>query len=167
MTVFDRIMQQVLEIEGGYVDNPSDPGGKTKFGISQRAFPHLNIIALTESQASAIYKKHYWDPYPFFEKINAPLVVLKLFVAGINMGQKYANICLQRALRSFKHVDADGIIGPKSLETINSVPANELVPAFNSECAGRYRMLCAKNSSLKKFLNGWLNRAYMRFPSFV
>ena len=165
MKIFDKIIEHVFEIEGGFVDDPKDPGGKTKYGISQKTFPHLEIEKLTKEQAADIYRKHYWDPYPFFEEIKSPQVVLKLYMAGINMGQKSANICLQRAVRSFKYLDADGIIGPKSLEAINSIPHKELIPAFNSECAGRYRMLCAKNPSLRKFLRGWINRAYMRFKN--
>ena len=167
MTLFDKIVEQIIKIEGGFVNDPKDPGGKTKYGISQKSFPHLNIEKLTKEQAAAIYKKYYWAPYPFYEELKSPQIALKLFAAGINMGQKYANICMQRAVRSFKYLDTDGIIGPKSLDAINSISHKELIPAFNSECAGRYRMLCVKNPSLKKFLNGWLNRAYMRFPDII
>lgn len=167
MTLFDRIIENIFNLEGGFVNDQKDPGGKTKYGISQKSFPNLNIEKLTKEQAAGIYKKHYWDPHPFYEEIKSPQVVLKLFAAGINMGQKYANICMQRAVRSFKYLEADGIIGPKSLEAINSISHKELIPAFNSECAGRYRMLCAKNPSLKKFVNGWLNRAYMRFKNII
>lgn len=167
MEIFDRVVEQVIKLEGGFVNDPKDPGGKTKYGISHKSFPYINIENLTKEQAAGIYKKHYWDPHPFYKELKSAQVVLKLFLAGINMGQKYANICMQRAVRSFKYLDADGIIGEKSLEAINNIPYKELVPAFNSECAGRYRMLCAKNPTLKKFINGWLNRAYMRFPDFV
>lgn len=164
VSLFDTIIKNVINLEGGFVDDPKDPGGKTKYGISQKTFPNLKIESLSKEQAANIYKEHFWDPYPFYKEIKSPQLIMKLFVAAINMGQKRANICMQRAARSFKYLDPDGIIGPKSLETINAIHANELIPAFNSECACRYRMLCQKNPSLKKFLNGWLNRAYMKFP---
>jgi lysozyme family protein len=62
----------VLRWEGGYVDDPRDPGGETKYGISKRSYPHLNIKSLTKEQAAEIYKTDYWNkvggdtlPFPF------------------------------------------------------------------------------------------------------
>lgn len=61
MSLFLAAFQIVVGIEGGYVDRPDDPGGATKFGISQRAYPALDIKNLTLDQAQAIYLKDYWD----------------------------------------------------------------------------------------------------------
>lgn len=158
----DLAIDTVLGLEGGYINNPSDPGGETKYGISKKSHPKLDIKKLTKEKAKQIYYDEYWAPYSFFEKITSPLVATKLFVAGVNMGQKQANLCMQRALRSFSYLDIDGIIGTKSLEAINKQNAKEIVPAFNSECAGRYRLLASNHERLKKFLKGWLNRAYMK-----
>lgn len=58
---FERAVVFVLRHEGGYVNDPRDPGGETKYGISKRAYPHLDIKGLTEAEAKEIYRKDYWD----------------------------------------------------------------------------------------------------------
>ncbi len=58
---FERAIAFVLRHEGGYVNDPRDPGGETKFGISKRAYPGFDIKNLTEEQAIEIYRKDYWD----------------------------------------------------------------------------------------------------------
>lgn len=60
---FDRAFVVVVGIEGGYVNDPADPGGETKFGISKRRYPDLNIAALTLDQAKAIYLRDYWNSH--------------------------------------------------------------------------------------------------------
>lgn len=60
MTDFDRAFYIVIGMEGGYSNNPRDPGGETKFGISKRAYPSLDIQNLTIEQAKGIYAAHYW-----------------------------------------------------------------------------------------------------------
>ena len=52
----------IVDVEGGYVNDSRDPGGETKFGISKRAYPHLNIREITEHQAMQIYEKDYIEP---------------------------------------------------------------------------------------------------------
>ena len=64
MTLRDRAILHTLELEGGYVDHPDDPGGETNFGISKRSYPHLDIRNLTREQAIQIYVRDYWDQIP-------------------------------------------------------------------------------------------------------
>ena len=59
---FDACVDAVLGEEGGYVNNPADPGGETQWGISKRAFPQVDIKNLTRDDAKAIYLVHYWQP---------------------------------------------------------------------------------------------------------
>ena len=58
---FERCFVFVLRHEGGYVNDPRDPGGETKYGISKRAYPLLNIKNLSIEDAKMIYRKDYWD----------------------------------------------------------------------------------------------------------
>src|SRR5574343_326744 len=58
---FDQAFDRLIGHEGGYVFDPHDPGGETKFGISKRAYPALDIAALTLADAKAIYRRDYWD----------------------------------------------------------------------------------------------------------
>ena len=61
MSFFLPAFQLVVGIEGGYVNDPRDPGGETKFGISKRAYPNIDIAQLTLEQAQQIYLRDYWD----------------------------------------------------------------------------------------------------------
>lgn len=61
MSFFPQAFAIVVSEEGSYVNDPLDPGGETKFGISKRAYPHLDIAQLTLDQARAIYLRDYWE----------------------------------------------------------------------------------------------------------
>ena len=61
LTKFDDIIEVVLHHEGGYVNDPDDPGGETNFGIAKRSHPDVDIANLTKGGAKEIYKEHYWD----------------------------------------------------------------------------------------------------------
>ena len=74
----------VLRMEGGYVNDPSDPGGETKYGISKRSYPNVNIAGLSVDDAKAIYYRDYWVPAQCALK-PAPLGLM-LFDAVVNMG---------------------------------------------------------------------------------
>ena len=56
-----QIENWILKAEGGYVNDPNDPGGETKYGISKAAYPDLDIAGLTINQAMDIYEKDYWN----------------------------------------------------------------------------------------------------------
>ena len=59
---FPRCIELILAEEGGQVNHPRDPGGLTKYGISQRSYPDLNIAALTKETVVALYRRDYWNP---------------------------------------------------------------------------------------------------------
>ena len=59
---FDEIIDNVLESEGGYVNDKNDAGGETNLGISKRAYPDLDIKNLTREQAKQLYYQDYWTP---------------------------------------------------------------------------------------------------------
>lgn len=84
MNNFDRAMQFILKWEGGFVDHPSDPGGRTKYGLSQRAYPMLDIINLTLDDADMIYKKDYWMAAGC-DKLTWPMSLV-VFDTAVNMG---------------------------------------------------------------------------------
>lgn len=158
---FNHAVNFVLSNEGGYSNDPEDSGGKTKFGISQRSYPNVNLDTLTIEQAKKIYKKDFWDSQ-LYKNINNLNVVTKIFDLAVNMGAKWAHRLVQRALRAVetKNVFEDGILGPITLNAINNAKPNELLAALKSEAAGHYRIIATINQKQKKFLKGWLNRAY-------
>ena len=158
---FTQIIDNSLKNEGEYVNNPSDKGAETKFGISKRSYPELNIKNLTLEQAKAIYKRDFWDnqPYKNIENIS---IAGRVFDMSNNMGTRQAAILLQRALRACGNKDIidDGIIGPATLNAANITSIKLLTVALKSESAGFYRGLVASNPKQIVFLKGWLNRAY-------
>lgn len=81
---FDRAFAFVVGEEGGYTSNPLDPGGETKFGISKRAYPDLDIKSLTEDDAKAIYLRDYWTPLGCENSAYGTAVCV--FDCGVNMG---------------------------------------------------------------------------------
>lgn len=62
MSFFPQAFAIVVGEEGDYSNDPKDPGGETRWGISKRAYPHLDIAQLTLEEAQAIYLRDYWTP---------------------------------------------------------------------------------------------------------
>ena len=157
---FKKAFNYVLKNEGGYVNSSADPGGETKYGISKRSYPNLNIRQLSLKDAQKIYFCDYWLKGKF-EQIPDENVASQLFDLSVNLGIRATTIVLQRALRSVGiNVVEDGLLGAQTLSgVIFSKPSN-LLAAIKSEAAGYYRLIAAKNPQQQKFLNGWLNRAY-------
>ena len=60
--MFDQAIEVILKHEGGYANNPNDSGGETKYGISKRSYPELNIRGLTRDYAKKIYEQDFWKP---------------------------------------------------------------------------------------------------------
>ena len=161
---FARAVDRVLANGGGYVCNPADAGGDSRFGICKREYPQLDITSLTREGAIAIYFRDWWQRYHYSD-LPGPIGA-KLFDLALNIGPEHAAHCLQRALRACgRRVDEDGLIGA---ETRTSAPAANqiaLMAALRSEAAGYYRTLAASedgghSGGAGALLNGRLNRAY-------
>ena len=157
MPNFENAIIMLLENEGGYVDHPNDPGGETKFGISKRSYPDLDIKSLSRVDAIRIYKKDYWDTLDL-DSFPYDRIGEKLFDISVNMGIKNAIKCLQRSIRAvlLAEIEDDGVIGPITKTLLVKCSEFALLCSFRSEVAGYYRSL--KYSS--HFLKGWLSRAY-------
>jgi lysozyme family protein len=82
---FDRAFDMVIGQEGGYVDDKADPGGETNFGISKRAYPNLDIKALTLAKAKEIYFRDYWVPADCGYIVDEPMAIL-VFDCAVNQG---------------------------------------------------------------------------------
>lgn len=168
MADFLAAIDTVLSNEGGLVDDPLDYGGITNFGISLHFYQTItpsatkqDIKDMTREMAIAIYRKSFWDPNKY-SMIASQAIATKTFDFAVNMGAKNANLCLQRAVIAAKNraIIQDGILGTQSLYAINYSPPDCVMAALKSEAAGFYRCLAEKIPSNKKFLNGWLTRAY-------
>ena len=152
---FTKIIDVVLKHEGGYVNDPDDPGGETNFGISKKAYPDLDIANLNEFQAKEIYYNDYWKR----NKLDiVPEKLQKIFFdMCVNFGRKGAVKVLQEAANS-KHtnkIEVDGGYGPNTEKAINDVEP-ERVRAYR---ALRFAKLAISNPKLGKYWYGWFRRA--------
>lgn len=82
---FEKAFEIVIGVEGGYSNDPNDPGGETMFGISKRAYPNLDIKALTLDDARAIYLRDYWRPAGC-DQIEDDALAILVFDAAVNQG---------------------------------------------------------------------------------
>lgn len=184
MTAFDTAFNYILANEVNkdnpdqVTDNPKDPGGITKYGISLRFLRSISperlktygiysaesddINNLTMIQARALYKGEFWDHAPF-DKITLQQNVNFIFDMAVHMGISPAIKCAQRACWAMTGkrdiIHDDGILGSETIFLINRCGAH-LVSAMRSERAGYYKLIVANNHTQQEFLEGWLNRSY-------
>lgn len=151
---FETAIIFVLGEEGGYVDDPSDKGGATHFGISQRAYPDLDIKSLTVEQAAAIYYQDYWLPCQC-DQLPAATGVM-VFGTAVNMGKRAAIRFLQQSLK----VKVDGILGPVTLRAAHLETPLTYASDYLSRRARRYHVIAYQDESQRRFLRGWLKRTY-------
>ena len=136
------------EIEGGYVNDPRDPGGETNFGISKRSYPGVNIKELTRDEAVAIYHRDYWQPVK--ADSMPPLIAICAFDAAVNQGVRAATTLLQKAAG----VAADGQIGPITLKAVNDADPTNLMTEYLGWRLHRY----ANTANAITYMRGWSNR---------
>jgi lysozyme family protein len=152
---FNQIIEKVLEHEGGYVNDKDDLGGETKYGITKRFYPHLNIKELTREQAKEIYYKDYWIPskahklpehlrYPYFDCV-------------VNTGQRRAVKILQQACNNKNtfEIKEDGLIGAATISACKKLEEDRFV----SYRILFYSLLISENPTQEKFWYGWYKRA--------
>lgn len=147
MSAFTRAVNFVLLHEGGLVEDAR--GGLTNHGISQRAYPDLDIAGLTREQAVSIYRADYWQAARC-DLLPAPLD-FALFDGAVQHGVQAATRLLQRALR----VDPDGILGPVTHAAASTAPVRPVL----SDYLARRGMLYAELAE-PTLLRGWLTRLF-------
>ncbi|HYB91408.1 MAG TPA: glycosyl hydrolase 108 family protein [Candidatus Binataceae bacterium] len=160
---FLRAVDRLLALEGGYVNDPADPGGETKFGIASRFHPELDISNLTRDAAIEIYFRDWWQKFSYSD-FPEPIAAMMLTIAPL-IGPANAAVCLQRACRANHHpVGETGFLGPRTRDACHTLAAQNcdaLLAAFRSEVAGWFRAkAAARGGDHSSFLTGWLNRAY-------
>lgn len=148
MSNFDKCFDRLIDHEGGYTLGNNDPGGETKWGISKRSYPKLNICLLTRDDAKRIYFVDFWqrgqmDQFDF-------AIAFQLFDTAVNSGIETALRLLQRAV----NVADDGHIGPVTLAAIKTMSTSDVLMCFNAERLDFMRKL----SAWKFFGSGWAGR---------
>lgn len=146
---FNNAFDRLISNEGGYVNNPDDPGGETKFGISKRSYPHIDIKNLTREQARGIYLTDFWlrgkmEQYDF-------ALAFQVFDIAVNSGIETAIRMMQRAAG----VAEDGHVGPITTAKIKSISVTDMIMCLIAERLDFQRKL----STWPKFGSGWAGRA--------
>ncbi|MBV9735794.1 MAG: hypothetical protein JO209_07770 [Acidisphaera sp.] len=161
-TAFAAAFADVIGAEGGYTDDPADPGNwtggacgrgvcrGTNWGISAAAYPTLDIAGLSEDAAQAIYRRDYWAPLQA-DALPPPLALL-VFDAAVNNGVGRAARWLQTAAG----VAADGQVGPRTLAAVQAQSGNGA--ALCAEFQAQRLVYMAALPTWRSFGLGWARR---------
>jgi lysozyme family protein len=149
MASFDLAIPTVLANEGGYINNPKDPGGETNFGISKRRYPFEDIKNLTVARATYLYQRDFW----IFTGIVSQQVATKIFDAYVNM--EHAAV---RIMQTVVGAIPDGFYGSATEALINK-QGDDLLDRYRAGLVTHYEAIAAANPAEAVFLNGWLRRA--------
>lgn len=160
MPDFYKAVGRTLEFEGGYINDPDDPGGETNFGISKRAHPEVDIKNLTRLAAQNIYKSEYWNPikaYNFLDRYQ--LLVESVFDFAVNAGVRRASKYLQAATNDLRaqRIEVDGYIGWVTIGAVHQIDAVKMANYYNLLRLKYYRKL-SRNRIRRKFLYSWIVR---------
>ncbi|MEN2984875.1 MAG: glycosyl hydrolase 108 family protein [Dictyoglomaceae bacterium] len=127
---FEKAVNFVLKWEGNYSNDKDDYGGETKYGISKRSYPDLDIKNLTIEKAKEIYRKNYWEKMKC-DNLPYPMDII-VFDTSVNMGISTAQELLKKS---------------------NNDPKEFMILRIK-----KYKEIITKNKKLEKFFIGWINR---------
>lgn len=147
----------VLQHEGGYSNDPNDPGGETNFGISKRSYPDVDIKNLTREQAIAIYERDYWK----FGELSSQRLANKMLDVYVNLPPSAAIRLLQSALA---HVQAgpvvvDGKLGPLTIAHANAADEEKLIDELKFQLVRYYYQNTIDLPRDAVFRDGWWRRS--------
>lgn len=168
---FTHALSVLLDNEGGYSNDPDDPGKETNFGITQNELNNcgeklglpLQVKNLTKDNAATYYRNMWWDKYNY-NAIYSLEIATKIFNLAVNIGPDEAAIILQSALNWCGYrVTLDGIIGKETTDTVNEMCLHgrekDLRDEITDEAKHYYQRLTEENPKLYKYLKGWTKRA--------
>ena len=165
MDRFEKFLNYIFEIEGGYTNDENDRGGATNFGITEeeaREFGYTgNMRNLTKDFAENIYLKKYYLGNKL-DKIIDDRVALSIFDWAVNSGRRGIKKAQIVANKFGANLIIDGIIGNKTLEAINGINPETFLKEYHEIQRTFYKNLAAKDSTQEDFLKGWLNRVEIK-----
>ena len=154
---FPKAFDILMKLEGGYVNDPDDPGGETKYGISKKAYPGIDITALTQEAAMSIYRVDYWQKASC-DIIPVPIDVIH-FDCAVNCGVKKANMLLQQSISAVVSggIEIDGIIGKNTIDKLLSLSPDKNIELEYQYMFNRLRYYyLLQNAHL--YFKGWAGR---------
>lgn len=173
MATFETALKVVLEHEGGYVNDPSDPGGETYKGVARKMhsswqgwvevdmakrqsnFPkNLEQNSALQDMIHDFYRINFWDKVQG-SHIENEQVAQVIFDFAVNAGVSTSASLVQKVL----DVTVDGTIGPKTIAALNTFPAEHFIASFTLMKIARYVAIVNKRPESKKYFYGWVCRA--------
>jgi lysozyme family protein len=173
---FEAAIGTVLKHEGGFVNNPADPGGATNYGVSLRYLKNLghelsdinhdgvvderDIRQMSLTNACTIYKQEWWDRFKY-GSFSWQDIATKVFDTAVNVGSTHAHQFLQKAINQVGHsaLTVDGVLGEKTFSAVNSFQPVLCIQNYRAIQLQFYKDLTVRNPNLIQFLHGWENRA--------
>jgi lysozyme family protein len=173
MATFEKAIAKVLRNEGGYVNDPSDPGGETYKGISRKNFgkwdgwtnidakkKNGNFPSNLESDLELQEKVNHFYETEFWNKVGGANIVdediaFAIFDFAVNAGTGVSKVIAQKVL----DLEPDGIFGKETLKKLNEVDKEKFIAMFTLGKIARYVSIAEKNKALKKYIFGWVKRA--------
>ena len=158
---FEASLPFVLRWEGGFVDHPNDPGGRTNKCVTQKVYdawrkrqglPVRDVKRLDDTELHRIYESGYWIP-PHCDRLARQLDLVH-FDTAVNMGPGRAVRFLQKAAGC----GVDGDFGSQTEKAVQACRPGDLIASYCATREAYYRELVRRNASLGVFLKGWLNR---------
>ena len=173
MANFEKAYRLIIANEGGYVNDPDDPGGETYKGIARKKQPDwvgwtnidlmkkqphfpdsLDNMMDLQSEIVRFYKVIFWDKVGG-DQINDQDIANSIFDFAVNSGVSTSVGLAQVVVGS----NSDSVIGPKTIQAINCFQPNHFIAAFNIEKCRKYISICKKRPDSHKYFFGWIDRA--------
>lgn len=160
----NEIIERTVKREGGYVNDDTDRGGATRFGITEEVARNNGYDGymrdLPLDFAVEVYKKKYWEPIRLSE-FNDKGIQELIFDAGVNHGTRWGIRLAQRAYNtlSFDEIVEDGLVGPQTITAVNEYRwPDRLKLAMIFVRAEYFRSIVKNDPTQKRFIGGWFNR---------
>lgn len=181
MGILDKLIDDIIVREGGYVNNPKDKGGPTRYGITE-AVARKNgwkgdMRELPRDFAVDVLRNIY-IVHPGFDKVAelSPIIAFELVDTYVNMGagnkatkdgpifwlQAWLNV-FNREQKDYADIDVDGVVGDDVITSLRGYlrkrgvdGAQNMAKALNGEQTGRYRRLCEARQANEEFAYGWI-----------
>ncbi len=178
--------EEVMSIEGGYANDPTDKGGETYMGVARKKWPKWEGWKYLDSKKSnpgfpsilrgdyalyemvmKFYYDNFWLPNRLDELKNAN-IKREIFDTSVNQGPTIGVRYLQRALnllnrngRTYKDTIVDGHMGAETIRLTNNHPDPQMVyDLMNTMQGAKYIAICEADKTQEKYMNGWLTRVY-------
>ncbi|UKA12920.1 glycoside hydrolase family 108 protein [Photobacterium damselae] len=149
---FVLVKEGAFNGRAGYVNDPTDRGGETKYGISKRSFPNLDIAGLTLVKAVSIYHRNYW------RAVRANLFSDRLAFVLFDAAVQHGHITAIKFLQELAGVKQDGIVGHKTAKAAGNINDPFLATALIIRRGRFYSRIVLRRPNQARYIKGWFNR---------